>query len=512
MKKKYLIFPLLAIASITLCSCNNTYEDLEIELDEFTPVAYVGQEYDFTDVLYVQEGVNYELKVYYQNYRTMEEKTLPVVDTFYFTPIELYDLTVIINATKGKQSARRTRHVTVTHNPEEVTRYNLEMCNFEPGEWRGTGSTAEISYSETYGTKSRNSRKVTFKNSLNLPNSDSEKNSDTVNASFNLATTVGIGQEAGIDSKKCLLSFDLKMSQEFFDSINENRYLFKFKIEDDAWVPTEAILSIVDSISDFTYENTDDGWFHVEQNLYDLGDFDDSGNGTYVITFGFFGISNETRESAYVIFDNIALTDVPTEEQGIKEVATRDNIEMCRFEPGDWRGTGSKAVKSFTELRGSDSTSSRLVTFKHSKDLPDVVDNDNHATVNASFNLANTKSIGVDNEIDAKKCTLSFDIKLSQEFFLTSHQFKHMYSLKLEDENWEVQFTWFSMVTNPDDFTYENTDNGWMHIDSDLSTNSELAGLGNSTYVITFGFFGITSTTRTTASIVFDNIKLKTNP
>ena len=34
----------------------------------------------------------------------MEEFKLPVKDTFYFTPVELYDLTVIVNATKGNSA------------------------------------------------------------------------------------------------------------------------------------------------------------------------------------------------------------------------------------------------------------------------------------------------------------------------------------------------------------------------------------------------------------------------
>ena len=184
---------------------------------------------------------------------------------------------------------------------------------------------------------------------------------------------------------------------------------------------------------------------------------------------------------------------------------------MCRFERGEWRGTGSKAQISYTEVYGDESTSSRLITFKNSEDLPDEASADNVATVNASFNLANTKSIGVDNEIDAKACTLSFDVKLSEEFFNSINQYKHMYSIKIEDEEWVPNYTWLPMVDDPNDFTYANTDNGWMHISYNLANAVELTELGNSTYVITFGFFGITNTTRQTASIVFDNISLVTN-
>ena len=511
MKKNFFKYPLFLIVPMILSSCNNGEAPLEIELDEYTPTAYIGEEYDFTDVLYVEEGVDYKLDVYYQDYKTMEEHTLPVEDTFYFTPVEVFDITVIVNASKGKQKAKRTRIVPVSVNPEKATRYNLEMCNYEPGNWRGTGSSASISYNDTYGENSKASRKITFKNSWDLPEENEIDSPKTVNASFNLATTPGLGTEAGIDAKQCKLSFDIKLSDEFYNSNNLNRNLFSLNIEDDDWIPSLSILNLTDSIDDFKKENTDNGWLHVESDLYENGDYDSLGGGTFVITFGFYGISNATREAASIIFDNIALIEVDNPHQGERETATRNNIEMCRYESGNWRGTGSKAEISYDELYGSNSTSSRKITFAKSLDLPDEVDDENNATVNASFNLANTRSIGVDNEINAKQCTLSFDVKLSEEFYNTTHQYRHMFTLKIEDETWVPYFTWVPFVDNPAEFTYENTDNGWRHVSYDLSLNPELADLGNSTYVITFGFFGITNTTRANASAVFDNIALTDN-
>ncbi len=510
--KKKLLSSLFILVPLILSGCQKSSGSLEIELDEFIPMAYVGEEYDFTDVLYVEDDVQYELEVYYQNYMTMEEFSLPVEDTFYFTPVDVYDLSVIVHATKGNLKVQRTRIVHVSMNPEKVTRYNLEMCDFEPGQWRGTGSTSEISYTETYGAESKASRLVKYKNSWDLPEIDEEGTSrKTVNASFNLATTPEIGVNNEIDAKKCLLSFDVKFSSVFFESNNINKHMFSLKIEDNDWIPNEAELYLTDNRDDFTYENTDNGWLHVEQRLSDVSELDSLGSGTYVLTIGFYGITSETQEEANAYFDNIALTELPIDDQGEREVASRNNIEMCRFERGEWRGTGSKAGISYTELRGENSTSSRLITFKNSESLPDEVDDENFATVNASFNLANTKSIGVDNEIDAKACTLSFDIKLSEEFFNSNHQYRHMYVLKIEDEEWIPNLTWLPFVDNPSDFTYENTDNGWMHISYNLANAVELTELGNSTYVITFGFFGITNTTRQTASIVFDNISLVTN-
>ena len=129
MKKYRYFYPLLAIIPMLLSSCNSGETPLEIELDEYTPTAYIGEEYDFTDILYVEEGVNYQLEAYYQNYKTMEEHSLPIEDTFFFTPVDAFDITVIVNATKGKQKAKRTRIVPVSVNPERASRYNLEMCN-----------------------------------------------------------------------------------------------------------------------------------------------------------------------------------------------------------------------------------------------------------------------------------------------------------------------------------------------------------------------------------------------
>ena len=524
MKKIRLLLPLLAISSLILPACNKKTEGtLEIELDEFTPQAYLGEEYDFTDVLYVQEGVDYKLDVYYQNYTTMEEFKLPVKDTFYFTPVELYDLTVIVNATKGNLTAKRTRHIQVSYNPEDATRYNLEVCNFEPGQWRGTGSKAELSYTDTFGANSKTSRKISFKYSLDqdmeeLPATEAVNNDRTVNASFNLATTPGLGTDANIDAKENILSFDIKLSKEFYESNHLRKNCYSLKIEDNSWAFCKAdYLNLVENPADFTMENTNNGWIHVEQNLYETSEFDSLGNGTYVMTFGFYGLTKETQDSAYVILDNIALNQIPADQMGVRETPTRNNIEMCHFEPGQWRGTGSKAVTSFTEVYGANSTSSRKVTFVNSEDLPDAVDSENNATVNASFNLAVTWSIGVDNEIDAKNSTLSFDIKLSEEFFNTTHPYKHMFSLKIEDGRWDTRYTWISFVNNPADFTMENTDNGWIHVSYDLSANeeitSEVAGktMDNNTYVLTFGLFGITNTTRHTASAVFDNISLVAN-
>ena len=396
--------------------------------------------------------------------------------------------------------------------PEAASRYNLEMCTYSPGQWRGEGSAAEVSFIDVYGSNSTSSRKITFANSNNLPATNTANSAATVNASFDLAQTAGIGSANTINAKYCMLSFDVKLSDEFYVSGNNYRNKFYLKIEDNTWKNKVSTLNLVDNLSDFTIVNTDNGWIHVEYNLFDVSEFETLGEGTYAITFGFYGISNETRSSAYVILDNISLTDLPPGDVGEKETASRNNIEMCDFEGGAWRGTGSKAKICFDDVYGSGSTSARRITFANSENLVDVMTATDTHTVNASFNLATTSSIGHPNDIDAKNCTLSFDIKLSQEFFDSENSYKHQFTLKIEDETWHSESVWIPMVSSAAAMTYANTDNGWLHVSYDLSQKPTLVNnLGDETWVITFGFFGITNTTRATASIVLDNIALTAN-
>lgn len=118
MKNKFLVS--LLIASGLVCSGCSNNSSLAIEFDDIVPVAYVGEQYDFSDVLIVESGVDYNLEVYYQNYNTMEEKTLTVENTFCFTPVEQFDIAVIVNATKGNQKGRRTKIVQVAQKGDPI--------------------------------------------------------------------------------------------------------------------------------------------------------------------------------------------------------------------------------------------------------------------------------------------------------------------------------------------------------------------------------------------------------
>lgn len=120
MKKLRLLSFLLLSASLILPGCKNSKKGLKIEFDDIVPTAYVGVEYDFSEVLVVEDDVKYNLTVYYQDYNTMTEKELEVKDDYFFTPVELFDLTVIVEAKKGKATSKRTKIVPVAQKGDAI--------------------------------------------------------------------------------------------------------------------------------------------------------------------------------------------------------------------------------------------------------------------------------------------------------------------------------------------------------------------------------------------------------
>ena len=199
---------------------------------------------------------------------------------------------------------------------------------------------------------------------------------------------------------------------------------------------------------------------------------------------------------------------VAGEEAGIPETPTRNNIEMCKFDNSQWRGNGSTGKVSFTDTYGPNSTSSLKVTFENSVGLLPAAEStatDGHEA-KVGLDLAQS-AIGTNNNIDANNCILSFDIKMSQEFFNSGNSYRHMFALQIEDETWKGYYSWLEL-TSPDSYLYENTDNGWLHVERDLSKYENYNDLKDHTYVMTFGFFGLNQTTQQTAYVVLDNIAL----
>ena len=167
---------------------------------------------------------------------------------------------------------------------------------------------------------------------------------------------------------------------------------------------------------------------------------------------------------------------------------------------------GSTDSITYTETYGSSSTA-RKFTFENSTDLTD----DGNNNVFAVF--APEVEFGNSNGIVAYNCTLSFDIKLSDEFFDNDCIYKHMFSLRIVDTNWAWKEPWYDFVhSGASGFKKENTDNGWFHFSKNLHDYEPLSGLNNlGTIRLKFGFFGITPSTQQTAYLVIDNLSLVPN-
>ena len=171
--------------------------------------------------------------------------------------------------------------------------YNIETGTYSAGQWRGYGSTPETIYNNTCGANSYSALKVTFQDTTaTLPG--------RVYASFDLAQTSCFGTSNTIDVKNSTLSFDIKLSQELYDTANSQ---FTFKHEDSSWSGIEKWYS-------FTGYNSGnpETWLHVSIDLSAKYGSETRNANTYAVTFGFFGMTAETAQTAWVIFDNLALT------------------------------------------------------------------------------------------------------------------------------------------------------------------------------------------------------------
>ena len=120
MKIKNAFFSLLLTIPLLLTGCQGNNSDLNIDFDMIVPTAYVNEEYDFTQVLIVEKDVNYNLEVYYYDYYEKVEKTLEVTNDFYFTPKELFDLTVVVNAKKGSAKKSKVKTIPVSQKLDPI--------------------------------------------------------------------------------------------------------------------------------------------------------------------------------------------------------------------------------------------------------------------------------------------------------------------------------------------------------------------------------------------------------
>ena len=117
--KKYLLSSIFVLP-LLLGGCQNKNAELDIEFDPIIPTAYINEEYDFSEVLIIEKGVQYSLEVYYYDYYELVEKSLEVVNDYCFTPKELFDITVVVNAKKGGAKLSRTQNIPVSQKIDPI--------------------------------------------------------------------------------------------------------------------------------------------------------------------------------------------------------------------------------------------------------------------------------------------------------------------------------------------------------------------------------------------------------
>ena len=174
---------------------------------------------------------------------------------------------------------------------------NLEMVMMDEGMCSGT--TASITHTDTYGPNSTSARKFTFENS-DLTNAAPMWGRPRVTFSPDHS---GL---SNIDLCNTTMSFDIKLSSEFFNNDNPERYTFVLKMYA-TWEQTNLnVYNFLPGGAAVTLENTDNGWIHLEQNM-DISIY--SGFHSLIrMEFQFFGLDDTTKTTAWVVIDNITFT------------------------------------------------------------------------------------------------------------------------------------------------------------------------------------------------------------
>ena len=164
MKKMKKVFGALLALPLLLSGCQTQKADLDIEFDVFVPTAYINEEYDFSEVLVIEEGVKYNLEVYYYDYYNKVEKSLDVKNDYYFTPLELFDITVVVNAQKGSAKLSKSKTIPVS---QKIDAIDELLISAGYSGWGDTGIIKEAVLDEQYfkGENSHSALSVHFQGS-----------------------------------------------------------------------------------------------------------------------------------------------------------------------------------------------------------------------------------------------------------------------------------------------------------------------------------------------------------
>ena len=183
----------------------------------------------------------------------------------------------------------------------------------------------------------------------------------------------------------------------------------------------------------------------------------------------------------------------------IPETPTRNNIEACDYVRASTAQTAA-ASTSFDVTKGS-STSSRILSFADTTGLNG--DGSSTFRVFAQFDIA--ANLGNDNGIDVKACTLSFDIKFSDEIANSSDPNKQRVTIDFTDSTGKASSSWFQMnsITPYGD--------GWIRYSRNLNGTGAISALSGNVGTIKLGFNGVYTGNQATAHIYIDNIALTAN-
>lgn len=181
----------------------------------------------------------------------------------------------------------------------------------------------------------------------------------------------------------------------------------------------------------------------------------------------------------------------------VPETPTRNNLEMVNYSKAD--NQHATAEVCYSDTYGVGSTSSRKLSFANSSTL----DSGTAASTWRAFALFNVAtSLGADNGIDSKNCTLSFDLKFSTELVNAEDTRKGSVTVEITDGNGTTA-SYFQVS-----FTMQD---GWIHASRNLSGVGQLSGLDGNVQKIKLGFYGVYSGNRATATIIIDNFALTAN-
>ena len=183
--------------------------------------------------------------------------------------------------------------------------YNVEMCNDKGGTY-SNGSTFGVEHVDTVGLGS--ARKVTFENSTGLPAAVDSGNYTTVNAAFN--TSQKFTSSNGLNPSKLLVEFDIKLSDEFFDSGHGTRHRFDLKFEsfgDGGTSPWKTVTGAQSFVAS-GFDSNKGKWIHVSLDLTSNSNYSTASNSIGAMILGFRGITTTTQQTAWVLIDKLTLT------------------------------------------------------------------------------------------------------------------------------------------------------------------------------------------------------------